>query len=179
MSDPVTKLLDSIERLKAEIKLKDVLISEMYLQHVEERQQMKKEFFVERRLMEQKHEEETVRIESDMLRIKAEMDTLERQLTGLMSRNDTTGSSSNYKPKTQDKDSPPGLSLPCPRCQVCDDLMMPPVHIYQCSSGHFVCEHCHSKLHVTVCRTCMGEYVGRATGMETYLDTLFGQHSSS
>ena len=35
MSDPVTKLLDSIERLKAEIKLKDVLISEMYLQHVE------------------------------------------------------------------------------------------------------------------------------------------------
>ena len=43
---------------------------------------MKKEFFVERRLMEQKHEEETVRIESDILRIKAEMDTLERQLTG-------------------------------------------------------------------------------------------------
>ena len=32
--------------------------------------------------MEQKHEEETVRIESDILRIKAEMDTLERQLTG-------------------------------------------------------------------------------------------------
>ena len=30
-----------------------------------------------------------------------------------------------------------------------------------------------------VCRTCMGEYVGRATGMENYLDTLFGQHSSS
>ena len=36
-------------------------------------------------------------------------------IVGLMSRNDTTGSSTNYKPKTQDKDSPPGLSLPCPR----------------------------------------------------------------
>ena len=61
MSDRVTKLLDSIERVKAEMKLKDVLISEMYLQHIQERQEIKKEFFVQRRLMEQKHEEETVR----------------------------------------------------------------------------------------------------------------------
>ena len=61
MSDPVTKLLDSIERVKAEIKLKEVLISEMYLHHIEERQEVKKEYFVQRRLMEQKHEEEVVR----------------------------------------------------------------------------------------------------------------------
>ena len=61
MSDRVTKLLDSIERVKAEMKLKDVLISELYLQHIQERQEIKKEFFVQRRLMEQKHEEETVR----------------------------------------------------------------------------------------------------------------------
>ena len=61
MSDPVTKLLDSIERVKAEIKLKEILISEMYLHHIEERQEVKKEYFVQRRLMEQKHEEEVVR----------------------------------------------------------------------------------------------------------------------
>ena len=61
MSDKVTKVLDSIERVKAEIRLKDVLISELYLQHIQERQEIKKEFFVQRRLMEQKHEEETVR----------------------------------------------------------------------------------------------------------------------
>ena len=61
MSDPITKLLDSIERVKAEIKLKEVLISEMYLHHIEERQEVKKEYFVQRRLMEQKHEEEAVR----------------------------------------------------------------------------------------------------------------------
>ena len=57
----MTKLLDSIERVKADMKLKDVLISELYLQHIQERQEIKKEFFVQRRLMEQKHEEETVR----------------------------------------------------------------------------------------------------------------------
>ena len=61
MSDRVTKLLDSIERVKADMKLKDVLISELYLQHIQEKQEIKKEFFVQRRLMEQKHEEETVR----------------------------------------------------------------------------------------------------------------------
>ena len=67
MSDKVIKVLDSIERVKAEIKLKDVLISELYLQHIQERQEIKKEFFVQRRLMEQKHEEETVRSENTFL----------------------------------------------------------------------------------------------------------------
>ena len=67
MSDKVTKVLDSIERVKAEIKLKDVLISELYLQHIQERQEIKKEFFVQRRLMEQKHEEETVRSANTLL----------------------------------------------------------------------------------------------------------------
>ena len=61
MSDSITKLLDSIERVKADLKLKDVLISEMYLHHIEERQEVKKEYFVQRRLLEQKHEEESIR----------------------------------------------------------------------------------------------------------------------
>ena len=61
MSERVSQLLDSIERIKAEMKLKDVLISELYLQHIQERQEVKKEFFVQRRLLEQKHEEESVR----------------------------------------------------------------------------------------------------------------------
>ena len=38
MSDPITKLLDNIDKIKTDIKLKDALISEMYLHHVEERQ---------------------------------------------------------------------------------------------------------------------------------------------
>ena len=61
MSDSITKLLDAIERVKADLKLKDVLISEMYLHHIEERQEVKKEYFVQRRLLEQKHEEESIR----------------------------------------------------------------------------------------------------------------------
>ena len=29
------------------------------------------------------------------------------------------------------KGSPPSLTLPCPRCPVCENMMMPPLHIYQ------------------------------------------------
>ena len=29
---------------------------------------------------------------------------------------------------------------------------------------------------MTIVRSCMGEYVGRATGMEHYLETLFGRN---
>lgn len=89
MSDRVSDLLDAIERVKAEMKLKDVLISEMSIQHIQERQEVKKELFVQRRIMEQKHEEEKVRIESDILKIKAEMDNMEKQLTGLMTKLDS------------------------------------------------------------------------------------------
>jgi len=126
MTEPsVSKLLDEIERVKAEMKLKDVLISEMYMTHIDQRQEMKQEYFVQRRLMEQKHEEEVVRIESDILRIKADIDVLERQLGDLMTDDQQT------VVKDEDSPSPPSLTLPCPPCPVCTNLMMPPVHIYQ------------------------------------------------
>ena len=122
MSDSITKLLDSIERVKADLKLKDVLISEMYLQHIEERQEVKKEYFVQRRLLEQKHEEESIRykwvfiiymnyitfrIESDILKIKAEMGTMEKQLSGLMTKSDNSvqNSMKNVKIEQVIKDS--------------------------------------------------------------------------
>ena len=35
---------------------------------------------------------------------------------------------------------------------------MPPLEIYQCSNGHFVCEHCHAKIHVTNCRFSFIKY---------------------
>ena len=97
MSDRVSDLLDAIERVKAEMKLKDVLISEMYIQHIQERQEVKKELFVQRRIMEQKHEEEKVRIESDILKIKAEMDNMEKQLTGLMTKLDSGSSKKSVR----------------------------------------------------------------------------------
>ena len=70
MTDPVLKLLDSIDRVKTEMKLKEVFLSEVYLGQVEERQQMKNGIFQKKRLLEQKHEEEVLRIESDILKIK-------------------------------------------------------------------------------------------------------------
>ena len=64
---------------------------------------------------------------------------------------------------TQD---PPSLSLPCPRCPVCQETMMPPLEIYQCSKGHFVCQHCHAKIHVTNCRFLSTVKVSPARGVE-------------
>ena len=128
MTEPsVAKLLDEIERVKAEMKLKDVLISELYMRHIDQRQEMKQEYFVQRRLLEQKHEEEVVRIESDILRIKADTDSLERQLGELMTDDQEIEDEDN----DIDSSSPPSLTLPCPPCPVCTNLMMPPVHIYQ------------------------------------------------
>ena len=91
MTDTISKLLDEIERLKSDIKLKDVTTNELFVHHIDEKKEMKKDFFVRRRLLEQKHEEEVVRIESDILRIKVEMDQLERQLSSLVSRSECDG----------------------------------------------------------------------------------------
>lgn len=58
------------------------------------------------------------------------MDSMEKQLTGLMTKSEI-GTSKLQVRKFINKDSPPELSLPCPRCPVCDELMMPPLNIYQ------------------------------------------------
>ena len=96
MTDSISKLLDAIERLKADLKLKDVTTNELFLHHIDEKQEMKKEFFVQRRLLEQKHEEEVVRMESDILRIKVEMDQLEKQLSSLMWKSDSDSQEKSF-----------------------------------------------------------------------------------
>ena len=74
MTDTISKLLDEIERLKSDIKLKDVTTNELFVHHIDEKQEMKKDFFVRRRLLE--HEEEV---------------QLERQLSSLVSRSECDG----------------------------------------------------------------------------------------
>ena len=93
----IAKLLDAIERLKADLKLKDVTTNELFLHHIDEKQEIKKEFFVQRRLLEQKHEEEVVRMESDILRIKVEMDQLEKQLASLMWKSESDNPEKSFK----------------------------------------------------------------------------------
>ena len=149
MTDQISRLLDDIEKLKSDLKLKDVTNNELFHHHIQEKQELKKDLFVRRRLLERKHEEEVVRIESDILRIKVEMDGLERQLVTLVSKSDRD-SLEWVRPGSPG--SPPSLKLPCPPCPVCGELLTPPLQIYQCSNGHFLCQHCHAKLHVTNCR---------------------------
>eukprot|EP00092_Neocalanus_flemingeri_P028403 GFUD01030841.1.p1 GENE.GFUD01030841.1~~GFUD01030841.1.p1 ORF type:complete len:190 (+),score=62.11 GFUD01030841.1:57-626(+) len=56
-----------------------------------------------------------------------------------------------------------GKELECP---VCREEMKPPVHIWQCSQGHLVCEPCKTRPEVRHCPTCRQEIVGRATVVE-------------
>eukprot|EP00092_Neocalanus_flemingeri_P019546 GFUD01021176.1.p1 GENE.GFUD01021176.1~~GFUD01021176.1.p1 ORF type:complete len:257 (+),score=70.36 GFUD01021176.1:57-827(+) len=56
-----------------------------------------------------------------------------------------------------------GRELECP---VCREEMKPPVHIWQCSQGHLVCEPCKTRPEVRHCPTCRQEIVGRATVVE-------------
>eukprot|EP00092_Neocalanus_flemingeri_P019545 GFUD01021175.1.p1 GENE.GFUD01021175.1~~GFUD01021175.1.p1 ORF type:complete len:258 (+),score=74.93 GFUD01021175.1:182-955(+) len=56
-----------------------------------------------------------------------------------------------------------GKELECP---VCFEEMKPPVHIWQCSQGHLVCQTCKTRPEVRHCPTCRQEIVGRATVVE-------------
>ena len=60
------------------------------------------------------------------------------------------------------------LSIVCSAAPVTDFRVRKCTTINKC--------HCDSlSLTMTIVRSCMGEYVGRATGMEHYLETLFGR----
>merc|ERR1712059_54202 len=58
-----------------------------------------------------------------------------------------------------------------PECPICFDLMSPPGKIFQCGSGHFVCESCEPRVRLSgnCCPTCRMGLTGRATGMEQFL----------
>ena len=51
---------------------------------------------------------------------------------------------------------------------------MPPLEIYQCNNGHFVCEHCHAKLDVTNCRfiQCYGGWRAVTGGVGVFSSPL-------
>jgi len=173
----IMKVVDRVERAKEELEVKDSLLAELYVSHIAQRQTIKTEFQVKRRMLEQRHEEESVRMDSEILKIKAEMDVLEAELAVLVSEteeevvnNPDDGIAIPSRSSEPDFSS---FSLPCPSCPVCRTAMAPPTVILQCTNGHLVCEPCHAKLHVTTCRTCLGEYVGRALGLEQYLQSLF------
>merc|ERR1719508_424971 len=66
---------------------------------------------------------------------------------------------------------PPSTSSLVPECPVCLEGMPPPMNIFNCPNGHFVCGNCKTK--VANCPKCFEPVMGRATGMEQMLRTLF------
>ena len=66
---------------------------------------------------------------------------------------------------------PPSTSSLVPECPVCLEGMPPPMNIFNCPNGHFVCGNCKPK--VANCPKCFEPVMGRATGMEQMLRTLF------
>ena len=57
-------------------------------------------------------------------------------------------------------------------CPVCLTVMKPPIHIYQCTSGHNICSNCKSK-GIKGCPTCRKPISGRAHNMENIAKLIF------
>ena len=59
-------------------------------------------------------------------------------------------------------------------CPVCLTEMLPPVRIWQCSSGHAVCHTCKRNPNINKkCPTCRQAIIGRATVLEKMASSLF------
>ena len=63
-------------------------------------------------------------------------------------------------------------------CPVCFTVMKPPIHIYQCTSGHNICSNCKSK-GIKGCPTCRKPISGRAHNMENIAKLIFLDESES
>ena len=61
----------------------------------------------------------------------------------------------------------------CPECPVCFTSLAGK-RIFQCASGHHVCQECKKNPQLKVCPTCRQKLVGRATNMEQFLATIYG-----
>ena len=72
------------------------------------------------------------------------------------------------KPKAATKSN----VIPIPTCPVCYEALKPPKRIFQCTSGHLVCETCKSQPMLRGCPTCRQPIMGRATAMEQLLADL-------
>jgi hypothetical protein len=64
--------------------------------------------------------------------------------------------------RLQDAQPAPPASL-IPECPICMESMKPPMRIFNCSNGHWICSICRLKCHKCHCEAL---YVGRATAME-------------
>eukprot|EP00092_Neocalanus_flemingeri_P023305 GFUD01025269.1.p1 GENE.GFUD01025269.1~~GFUD01025269.1.p1 ORF type:complete len:530 (-),score=100.66 GFUD01025269.1:119-1708(-) len=59
--------------------------------------------------------------------------------------------------------------LAAPECPYCMEELRPPRHIFQCFTGHLICEKCLAKWRD--CPTCSQKIIGRNRGLESFLET--------
>eukprot|EP00092_Neocalanus_flemingeri_P028664 GFUD01031125.1.p1 GENE.GFUD01031125.1~~GFUD01031125.1.p1 ORF type:complete len:536 (+),score=120.28 GFUD01031125.1:84-1691(+) len=60
-------------------------------------------------------------------------------------------------------------TLAAPECPYCMEELRPPRHIFQCFTGHLICEKCLAKWRD--CPTCSQKIIGRNRGLESFLET--------
>eukprot|EP00092_Neocalanus_flemingeri_P018259 GFUD01019760.1.p1 GENE.GFUD01019760.1~~GFUD01019760.1.p1 ORF type:complete len:483 (-),score=162.43 GFUD01019760.1:322-1770(-) len=67
------------------------------------------------------------------------------------------------------------VNLIYPECPYCMEELQPPAKIFQCLSGHLICETCQTKPAIRDCPSCHEQFCGRNRGLETFLQRLAGQ----
>ncbi len=67
---------------------------------------------------------------------------------------------------------------PRPECPVCQVAFSASGWIAQCSSGHLLCWECKQRPEHAQCPTCLHPVIGRASGMESYIQILHKEISS-
>ncbi|XP_023338839.1 POTE ankyrin domain family member H isoform X2 [Eurytemora carolleeae] len=59
-------------------------------------------------------------------------------------------------------------------CPIC--LLEMKERVFQCVSGHTICESCHGRTEISSCPTCRSEFIGRAIAVEKMIRTIRGQN---
>eukprot|EP00092_Neocalanus_flemingeri_P058183 GFUD01069291.1.p1 GENE.GFUD01069291.1~~GFUD01069291.1.p1 ORF type:complete len:257 (-),score=76.02 GFUD01069291.1:48-818(-) len=169
VSEGESVLQDKLDQIKLDYLS---LVNGIKVENVKAAEDLEKKFKKDEDDFEARQEMERKEFESRMLREKEEFEqtqTFERSVSGkeAIERlkqaedfiDDLKSPLGNEKVATLDI----GKELECP---VCFEEMKPPVHIWQCSQGHLVCQTCKTRPEVRHCPTCRQEIVGRATVVE-------------
>lgn len=97
------------------------------------------------------------------------METQIRELKDML-RTGINGSSSGLQK--------PVVRAPRPECPECRVAFSASGWIAQCSSGHLLCWECKQRPENAQCPTCLHPIIGRASGMESYIQILYKEISS-
>jgi len=122
---PEERVLARMESVQEALEVKDSLLAELYVSHIAQRQTVKTELVGRRAVLAARHEEETLRMEADILKIRAEMDLLAGELQELVEQGEgqvvagaDTASTSTTTSPTSSSSKSESVSLPCPSCPV-------------------------------------------------------------